>query len=322
MNLGNLRGEQARARFIHTVNTMHNPIPFLRTPDAAFADLPGYPWAPCFVDSLPSLDGLRMHYLDQGPKNAPVTWLCLHGNPAWSYLYRLMIPEFLAAGHRVVAPDMPGFGKSDKPLHDAQHSFTWHRRLLLELVEHLDLRDIRLVVQDWGGLLGLTLPMEAAARYSALLVMNTYLATGEAPLPEGFVQWRTMCRTKPDFSIGRLFGRGNPQMTAAECAAYDAPFPSAEYRAATRAFPEMVPADSHADGAELSRRAREFWAHAWSGRSMMAVGAQDPVFHPALMEVLRSSIRGCPPPMVIGEGGHFVQEHGRAIAAEAVRLLG
>lgn len=300
---------------------MDNRIPFVRTPDHAFADLPGYPWSPHYIDGLTGLGGLRMHYVDEGPVDAPVTWLCLHGNPAWSYLYRLMIPVFLAAGHRVVAPDMPGFGRSDKPLHEAQHSFSWHRQLLLELAEHLELVDINLVVQDWGGLIGLTLPMEAVGRYRGLLVMNTMLATGDSPLPEGFVQWRTMCRSKPDFSIGRLLSRGNPQMTAAECAAYDAPFPTTEYRAATRAFPEMVPGDGNADGAELSRRALAFWAHAWTGRSMMAIGARDPVFDPLLMESLRRSIRGCPPPMVVPEGGHFVQEHGAGIAAEAVTLL-
>ncbi len=300
---------------------MNHPIPFIRTPDQAFSGLPGYPWAPHFVSSLTSLGGMRMHYLDEGPADAPVTWLCLHGNPAWSYLYRLMIPVFLAAGHRVIAPDMPGFGKSDKPLHQAQHSFHWHRQVLLELVEHLELRNICLVVQDWGGLLGLTLPMAAAHRYRGLLVMNTMLATGTTELPEGFLQWRAMCRDKPDFSIGRLFARGNPQMSAKECSAYDAPFPTAEHRAATRAFPEMVPNDATSEGAEISRQAQAFWSSAWSGRSMMAVGAQDPVFSLSLMESLRGSIKGCPPPLVIAEGGHFVQEHGARIAAEAVRLL-
>lgn len=300
---------------------MSSCIPFVRTSDDAFARLPGYPWKARYIDSLPGLAGLRMHYLDEGPRDAPATWLCLHGNPAWSYLYRHMVPVFLAAGHRVVAPDMIGFGKSDKPLQETQHRFSWHRTTLLELIERLDLCEVNLVVQDWGGLIGLTLPMEAPARYRGLLVMNTILATGEAPLPEGFVGWRSMCRSKPQFSIGRLFARGNHQMSEAECAAYDAPFPSSEYRAATRAFPEMVPEIETADGAEVSRRALRFWNSAWSGRSMMAIGMQDPVFTPALMEQLRSSIRNCPPPFEVADAGHFVQEHGSKIAAEAVRIL-
>lgn len=300
---------------------MTSPIPCIRTPEEAFTSLPGYPWAARYLETLPSLNGLRLHVLDEGPRDSAVTWLCLHGNPAWSYLYRRMIPIFLTAGHRVVAPDMLGFGKSDKPLNEAQHTFSWHRRVLLELVEHLDLRNVNLVVQDWGGLIGLTLPMEAAERYRGLLVMNTYLAAGETSLPDGFVQWRAMCRNKPDFSISRLFARGNPQMTEAECAAYDAPFPTAAYRAATRAFPEMVPDASTADGAKFSRRALSFWTSEWDGRSMMALGERDPVFTPALMEQLRRSIRGCPQPMRIADAGHFVQEQGTTIAAEALRVL-
>lgn len=296
-------------------------IPFLRTPDDHFAGLPGYPWTARFNHTLPSLGGLRLHHLDEGPRDAPVTWLCLHGNPAWSYLYRHMIPVFLAAGHRVVAPDLPGFGKSDKPIDTAQHRFGWHRQVLLEFIEALDLQRVNLVVQDWGGLLGLTLPHAAPARYRGLLVMNTHLATAEEPLPEGFLQWREMCRSRPAFSIARLFARGNPHLSDAECAAYDAPFPSQAHRAATMAFPEMVPGDPAADGAAQSREAARFWETAWTGRSMMAIGAQDPVFTPERMERLRQRIRGCPPALVIPEGGHFVQEHGGRIAAEALRHL-
>ena len=197
----------------------------LRTPDDRFADLPGYPWAPHYLSDLPSLAGLRLHYLDEGPADAPVTWLCLHGNPAWSYLYRKMIPVFAAQGDRVVAPDLIGFGKSDKPKKDGFHTFSWHRQVLLEFIERLDLKNVVLVVQDWGGLLGLTLPMAAPQRYRGLLVMNTTLATGDAPLSPGFVAWREMCAKNPEFDVGRLFARGNPQMSPAECAAYNAPFP-------------------------------------------------------------------------------------------------
>ena len=296
-------------------------IPFLRTADARFEDLPGYPWAPRYTSGLPALRGLRLHYLDEGPPDAPVTWLCLHGNPAWSYLYRHMIPVFAGAGHRIVAPDLPGFGRSDKPTDVAQHRFGWHRQVLLEFVEALDLAGVRLVVQDWGVLLGLTLPMAAPHRYRGLLVMNTWLATGAEPLPEGFVQWRAMCRSRPDFSIARLFARGNPQMSEAECAAYDAPFPTLDHRAATQAFPEMVPERPEDDGAAVSRQAQVFWSQHWSGRSMMAVGVQDPVFTPARMERLRAGIRGCPPAMLVAEAGHFVQEHGASIAREALHRL-
>jgi tRNA(adenine34) deaminase len=303
----------------------HSPAPLredaLRTPEACFADIPDYPWPPHYINDLPSLGGLRMHYLDEGPKDAEVTWLCLHGNPAWSYLYRKMIPVFLQAGHRVVAPDMPGFGKSDKPKKDSTHSFTWHRQVLLEFVEALDLQNIHLVVQDWGGILGLTLPMSARQRYRGLLVMNTTLATAEKPLSPGFLAWRQMCADKPLFDVGRLFGRGNPHMSQAECAAYNAPFPDAGHRAALRAFPPMVPEFANSDGAEVSRQAQDFWQHEWQGKSFMAIGAQDPVLGVEVMQALREHIRHCPEALVLPEAGHFVQEHGEQIAQAALAAL-
>ena len=300
----------------------------LRTPDNAFANVPGYPWQPHYHSDLPALGGLRQHFLDEGlregqggsPDDAQTTYLCLHGNPSWSYIFRKMIPMLLASGARVVAPDMPGFGKSDKPKKDAAHSFTWHRQILLEFVEKLDLQNIVLVVQDWGGLLGLTLPMAAPARYKGLLVMNTMLACGDAPLSAGFLGWRDMCAKNPAFDIARLFARGNPQMTPEECAAYMAPYPDAGHRAATRAFPAMVPEFADSDGAAISRDARTFLQSTWQGQSLMAIGGADPVLGAQVMAALRANIRGCPEPMVLPEAGHFVQEHGEAIAGAAVKI--
>ena len=294
----------------------------LRTPDDRFANLPGYPWQPHYVSDLPALNGLRMHYLDEGPRAAPLTWLCLHGNPAWSYLYRKMIPVFLAAGHRVVAPDMIGFGKSDKPKKESAHDFTWHRQVLIEFVERLDLNKLVLVVQDWGGLLGLTLPIAAPRRYVGLLAMNTMLATGDAPLTAGFLAWRAMCAKNPEFDVARLFARGNPHMSEPECAAYMAPFPDGGHRAALRAFAPMVPEFEHSDGADVSRRAREFWRKQWSGQSFMAVGAHDPVLGLPVMQQLQQTVRACPPPMVLEHAGHFVQEHGGPVAQAALRHFG
>nr|WP_256440963.1 tRNA adenosine(34) deaminase TadA [Rhodoferax sp. AJA081-3] len=294
----------------------------LRTPDAPFADLPGYPWTPHYLSDLPALDGLRMHYLDEGPTDAARTYLCLHGNPAWSYLYRKMIPVFLQAGQRVVAPDLIGFGKSDKLKKESAHTFSFHRQTLLDLVQRLDLQRIVLVVQDWGGLLGLTLPMEMPQRFEGLLVMNTTLATGDQPLSPGFLAWREMCAKNPGYDIARLFARGNPQLSAAECAAYAAPFPDKGHRAATRAFPAMVPDNPEADGAALSRAARNFWQTQWQGPTLMAIGMQDPVLGHASMAELRRSLRGCPEPLCVEEGGHFLQEMGEPIAKAAERFFG
>jgi len=289
----------------------------LRTPEHRFEGLPGYPWSPHYLSDLPSLAGLRLHYLDEGPVDAPCTWLCLHGNPAWSYLYRKMIPVFTSAGDRVVAPDMIGFGKSDKPKKDGFHGFDWHRQVLLELVERLDLKNVVLVVQDWGGLLGLTLPMAETDRYSGLLVMNTTLATGDAPLSPGFLAWREMCAKQPEFDVARLFARGNPQMVPAECAAYNAPFPDRGHRAALRAFPALVPEQPGDEGARLSREARDFWRNRWRGQTLMAIGQQDPVLGESVMRALQRDIRGCGEPMLLPEAGHFVQEHGERIASQA-----
>ncbi|MCM2347527.1 MAG: tRNA adenosine(34) deaminase TadA [Acidovorax soli] len=293
----------------------------LRTPEAAFAHLPDYPWAPHYLSDLPSLAGLRMHYLDEGPVQAPHTWLCLHGDPAWSYLYRHMLPVFLAAGDRVVAPDLIGFGKSDKPKKDGFHHFAWHRQVLLELIDRLDLHNIVLVVQGGGGMLGLTLPMAMPGRFAGLLAMNTWLATGDAPLPPGLVQWRALCAQKPLFGVGRLLARGNPHLRQGECAAYDAPFPDRGYRAALRAFSMRVPDQPDAEGADASRAARSFWQHDWQGRSLAVAGAQDPVFGLPVVQALQRGIRGCPPPIVLPQAGHFVPEHGQALAAQAVEYF-
>jgi haloalkane dehalogenase len=281
----------------------------LRTPDTRFANLPGFAFGPHYLDH----QGLRVHYLDEGPRDAAVTALCLHGNPSWSYLYRHMIPVFTAAGLRVVAPDLIGFGRSDKPAEEAAHSFDFHRDMLLAFVERLDLTRIMLVCQDWGGILGLTLPMAAPQRYSHLLVMNTALATGQ--LSEGFLQWRSYANSQPDLPVGKLLARGKREMTATEAAGYDAPFPDASYKAALRAFPNLVPDGSDAPGAAISRKALAFWRERWAGDSFMAIGMQDPVLGPAVMQSLRSNIRNCPPAMEVAQGGHFVQEWGGPIAA-------
>jgi len=288
----------------------------LRTPDERFAGLPGWPYAPQYQQ----VNGLRMHYVDEGPRDAAVTALCLHGQPSWSYLYRKMIPVFAAAGVRVVAPDWFGFGRSDKPEEDAWYSFDRHRDSMLRFIEQMDLRNVLLVVQDWGGLLGLTLPLQQPERYTRLLVMNTGLGTGT--VTEGFRQWRTYANSQPDMAIGKLFQRGNPGMTAEEAAAYDAPFPDVRYKAGVRRFPNLVPDSDDAPGADISRQAARFWSERWQGDSFMAIGMQDPVLGPPAMQSLRKLIHGCPEPMEVADGGHFVQERGAPVAEAALRHFG
>lgn len=287
-------------------------IDFVRTPDDRFADLPGYAYAPHY---LKQTNGLRMHYLDEGQGDD--VFLCLHGQPTWSYLYRKMIPVFADAG-RVVAPDLFGFGKSDKPVDQQLYTFDFHRASLVELVETLDLKNVTLVCQDWGGLLGLTLLPFMADRFKRLIIMNTGFATGEAPLGDGFQAWKMFNRSQPDLDIAALMQRGTTVLSEAEAKAYAAPFVDVTYKAGVRQFPELVPDSPDAPGAKISQYARDWWRDSWDGQSFMAIGAADPVINKAAMLRMHSLIRGCPEPLVVEEAGHFVQEWGEAIARAAL----
>ncbi len=288
----------------------------LRTPDARFAGLPGFEFAPRYLQQ----GELRLHYVDEGPRDAAVTALCLHGEPTWSYLYRRMIPVFTAAGLRVVAPDFFGFGRSDKPADDAWYTFDRHRDSVLALNDALALKNVLLVCQDWGGLIGLTLPVARPRLFTRLLVMNTGLGTGT--VTDGFKAWRAYCNANPDLAVGKLMKRSCAHLDDDEVAAYDAPFPDATYKAGVRAFPNLVPDRDDAPGAALGREAAVFWRERFAGQSFMAIGMQDPVLGPPAMRSLHKLIRGCLPPMEVAEGGHFVQEWGAPIASAALRHFG
>ena len=293
----------------------------VRTPDERFSAVPDYPFSPNYVDDLPGYKGLRVHYLDEGPADADRVFLCLHGQPSWSFLYRKMLPVFVESGARVICPDWLGFGKSDKPTEDALYTFHFHRNMMVELIKRLDLQNVTLVCQDWGGLLGLTIPMDMPERFKRLLVMNTAIATGQSP-GEGFEAWRAYNRTQPDMDVGALMKRGTPVLNDAEADAYAAPFPDITYKAGVRRFPELVMTDPGMEGVETSKRAAAWWRSEWTGESFMAVGAQDPVLGPGQMDALRKLIRGCPDPMMIEDGGHFVQEWGEPIARAALNRWG
>ena len=278
----------------------------MRTPDERFAGLPGFACRPHYLEWR----GYRVHYLDEGKGRR--TYLCLHGNPTWSYLYRRMMAPFVESGARVVAPDLLGFGRSDKPEDEATYTFEFHRQMLLEVIEKLDLKNITLVVQDWGGVLGLTLPMEMPERIERMLIMNTALATGDFPLSEGFIAWRAYSAKNPDLAAGKLLARACPHLTEAEAAAYDAPFPDARYKAGVRRFPPLVPEKYNDPGAAISRKARDF-LQTWKGECFMAIGAKDPVLGPPMMQRLRGWLRNCHEPLLIENGGHFLQEWGEEV---------
>ncbi len=331
-------------------------IKAVRTPDERFQNLPGWNYTPNYIDDLPGYEGLRMHYVDEGPKDG-VTFLCLHGEPTWSYLYRKMGPVFTDAGHRFIAPDFFGFGRSDKPTEDAVYTFNFHRNSALALIEYLDLKNVCIVCQDWGGIVGLTIPHAFPDRITRLIVMNTVLPTGEDPT-HGFMQWRELVRQTPDIPVGPLMHgaishiteeeaaaferdnpnaslleaaqRGTPIITEAEAMAYDAPFIDITYKAGVRRFPDLVMFneaggglnESSREGVACAQEARKFLSEKWNGESFMAIGMKDLVLIPDIQYELNKLIRGCPKPMEIPGAGHFVQESGEPIAKAALESFG
>lgn len=232
-----------------------------------------------------------------------------------------MIRVFIEAGYRAVAPDYFGFGRSDKPVEEEVYTFDFHRNSLIKFINQLDLKNITLVCQDWGGLLGLTLPLDMPERFVRLLIMNTALGVGDIPLSKGFLFWREWNNNHPDLEPGRLIAQQCPHLTENEKAAYNAPFPDIRYKAGVRRFPNLVPDHPDAPGAKISQRARDWLQNDWSGDSFMVVGMQDPVLGPSVMRVLRSYIKDCPKPFKIKEAGHFVQEWGEIIAKKALEAF-
>lgn len=296
-------------------------IEFLRTPEENFRNLPDFPYKPKFIENMGDYKDLRMAYIDEGQNDSEIVFLCLHGQPTWSYLYRKMIPIFTNAGYRAIAPDLIGFGRSDKPIDEDMYTFDFHRKILIDFVEKLDLQNITLVCQDWGGILGLTLPMDMSDRFTRLIVMDTILGTGDFPLGDGFYSWRDWNNSKPDMAIDKLMKRSCPHLSEQECLAYMAPFPDVKYKAGVRTFPNLVPDKSEAPGALISQKAREWFMNEWSGDAFMAIGMQDPVLTPSLMRSLKKYIRNCPTPLKIDEAGHFVQEWGEIVAKKALEIF-
>lgn len=294
-------------------------IETLRTPEDRFAVLPHFPYAPNYTEALDGFEGLRLHYVDEGPKDAQEVFLCLHGEPDWAYLYRKMIPVFASAGARVVAPDFFGFGRSDKPVDDGVYTFGFHRRTLIAFIEELNLQNITLVCGDWGGILGLTLPMDMPGRFKRLLPMNTALPVGKG-LSDDFLQWKAFAAQCHDIPIPGVLAVFCPgALDLMDMVAYAAPFPDARYQAGVRRFPQMVPVDEGMEGVDLCQRARAFLSTEWAGESFMATGLMDTALGKTVMDELRSVIRGCPEPLELPHAGHFVQESGEEVAVAALK---
>lgn len=276
----------------------------LRTPEERFENLEGYPFAPHYLEVG---EGLRMHYVDEGPRDGP-TVLLLHGEPTWSYLYRKMIPPIAAAGFRVVAPDLIGFGKSDKPAKTEDYSYARHEQWLLSCFDALELQEITLFAQDWGSLLGLRIAGLQPERFARIMISNGMLPIGEASVSRAFQLWRAFAKHSPYFPIGRivkgacLFG-----LSEGAIAAYNAPFPSAKYKAGARAFPPMVPISKDDPAVPTNRKA-------WEGLGrfekpfLCVFGRNDPILG-KLDRVLIEHVPGAKgQPHERIKGGHFIQE--------------
>ena len=284
----------------------------LRTPDDRFHSLSGYPFVPQYVD----VDGLRIHYVDEGPPEAaPI--LLLHGEPSWSYLYRKMIPPLAAAGHRCIAPDLVGFGRSDKPTARAEYTYQRHVDWMRGVIDALALRDITLVCQDWGGLIGLRLVAEHPDHFARVVAANTFLPTGDVPPGPAFLRWREYSQTTPRFHVGGIVRGGCvTELPADVIAAYDAPFPDDRYIAGARQFPVLVPTTPDDPAAAANRAAWQVLRH-WTKPFLTAFSDRDPVTQGA-DQVLQRDIPGAhgQPHTTITGAGHFLQEDkGEELAA-------
>ncbi|HMD56273.1 MAG TPA: haloalkane dehalogenase [Solirubrobacteraceae bacterium] len=297
----------------------------LRTPEERFEGLPGWSWEPHYAQVRADGSDLRMAYVDERPARPADarTVLLLHGEPSWSYLYRKMIPPLLAAGLRVIAPDLIGFGRSDKPAAKEDYTYARHVAWLTDLVVgQLDLRDALLFCQDWGGLLGLRLVAEHPERFAAVVASNTMLPTGEHDPGEAFKAWREFSRTAEGFDIGRIIDNGTAREIAPEViAAYDAPYPDDRYKAGARQFPSLVPITPDDPAAAPNRAAWEVLAR-WQKPFVCAFGDSDPITGGA-DRVLCKLIPGTAgqPHVTVQRAGHFIQEDaGEQLAGIVIEL--
>ena len=281
----------------------------LRTPDERFKNLPGYAFAPKYLQVDDSEGGeLRVHYLDEGPEDAdPV--LLLHGEPSWSYLYRKMIPVLVAAGHRVIAPDLVGFGRSDKPTEREDYTYQRHVVWMQSVLLQLNLQNITLVCQDWGGLIGLRLVAENSDRFARVVAANTFLPTGDTEPGQAFLDWRKFSQEVPEFPTGDIINTATTTDLAGDVvAAYNAPYPDESFKAGARQFPTLVPAQPDDPASESNRAAWEV-LRAWNKPFLTAFSDSDPVTVGGDVR-FQAAIPGCEGQAhtTIINGGHFLQE--------------
>ncbi len=277
---------------------------FLRTPDERFANLPEYNFQPNYVN----FQSLRMHYIDEGEKTAPVV-LMIHGEPSWSYLYRKMIPIIVNAGFRAIAPDLIGFGRSDKPTQTDEYSYQMHVDSIISFISSLDLNNITLVCQDWGGLIGLRVVAQEENRFSHIVTANTGLPTGDEKMPEAFFQWQEFSQTVEVFPVGQIIQMGCQSKLSEEViAAYNAPFPDESYKSGARIFPKLVPTSPDNPATEANRQAWKKLKQ-WTKPFLTAFSDKDPITQGAekpFQQLVPGAIDQAH--TTITKAGHFLQE--------------
>jgi len=281
----------------------------LRTPDARFENLPGYPFEPHYVDIEDSdLGTMRVHYVDEGPRNGRVV-IMMHGEPSWSYLYRKMIRQVAAAGHRVLAPDLIGFGSSDKPSETSNYSYTRHVNWMDQWFEAMDVSRAVLFCQDWGGLIGLRLVAAHPDRFAGVVAANTFLSTGEGKPSDAFLAWKQFSQTVPEFPTGGIIRGGTVKdLGDGVEEAYNAPYPDESHKAGARIFPALVPVSPDMDGVAENKQAWKVLSK-YDKPFLTCFSDQDPVTG-GLDKQFHKRIPGCAgqPHTTLKGGGHFLQE--------------
>ncbi len=286
----------------------------LRTPDSRFENLPDYDFTPNYVD----IEGMRMHYVDEGAEDGAVV-LLLHGEPSWSYLYRTMIPPLGAAGFRVIAPDLIGFGRSDKPSNRNDYSYAGHVSWMKQFIKALDLNNINLFCQDWGSLIGLRVAAENEGRFARIALGNGGLPSGDREMPKAFKVWQAFARYSPIFPIGKIIQKATTTDLSDEIvAAYDAPFPSGKYKAAARAFPTLVPTLPNDPASAANRAAWDVFTR-WEKPFLTTFSNRDPITRGGDF-AWQETVPGAAGQKhtIIRNGGHFLQEDKGPEIAEAL----
>ncbi len=291
----------------------------LNTPDERFANLPGYPFAPNYVEIEP---GLKMHYLDEGPKNGAIV-LLLHGQPSWSYLYRKMIPVFVENGYRTIAPDLIGFGKSSKPTEQSDYTYARHIEWMETFLQKLDLQDINVFIQDWGGLIGLRNVINNPDRFRTITAGNTALPTGDQQMPAAFTQWVAFVKSASYLPCGKILQSSTvSELSPKVMAAYDAPFPDATYQAGAKIFPSLVPASPDHPETENNRLAWQKLMK-WDKPFLTLFSDSDPIMKGG-EKIYQKLVPGAKHDQhsIIKAGGHFLQEDkGEEIARKMIAFI-